>query len=154
MTTTEEHTRDAPWIGLRDLNLTRFVSLSAALYCSLALANHPLALVKTRLQHAGTTQQSSLAALRALHRGGGVRSLYVAFVPATLGAMPGEFAYIASVEAMRDAVAPQTQRCAFSPATAAILHNSRLLLRPLTLLGFLGRLVLWVILRPRAGACL
>lgn len=103
----------AAWVSYEDLSWPRFVSQAALLYVGIATLNHPLAVVKTRLQHgaaAGST--SSSVALRSLFRAHGTRGLYVAFLPATLGALPGELLYVASVERMRSALGPASERWA------------------------------------------
>jgi solute carrier family 25 protein 44 len=72
--------------------------------------NHPLAVVKTRLQHSsGEHTNSTQAALRSLARTHGFRGLYVGYVAATLGAMPGELLYVATVEHVRTELGAVTQ---------------------------------------------
>jgi hypothetical protein len=101
------------WVGFHDLSWPRFVSQATLLYVGIATLNHPLAVVKTRLQHgAAAGSSSSSAALRGLFRAHGARGLYVAFLPATLGALPGELLYVASVERMRSALGPASERWA------------------------------------------
>ena len=104
--------------------MPRFVALSGLLHVALSAVGHPLSVVKTRLQHAGRLdtqggasapqQQRSAAALRAARAALGTRGLYVGFWPATLGALPAEGAYVVSLEAARQALAPPPpdQRCA------------------------------------------
>lgn len=100
------------WVGFDELDWPRFVSHSALLYVGLATLNHPLAVVKTRLQHGAAAGSTSSAALRGLFRAHGARGLYVAFLPSTLGALPGELLYVASVERMRTALGPAAERWA------------------------------------------
>lgn len=66
---------------------------------------HPLAVVKTRLQHAGAAQTGSVAAFLAARRTLGLRGLYTAFLPVTLAALPAELTYISVVEAGQAALA-------------------------------------------------
>jgi len=100
----------------------RFVALSGLLYVALSAVGHPLSVVKTRLQHAGSlpgsvltgaaTQQRSGDALRLARRALGLRGLYVGFWPATLGALPSEAAYVVALEGARQALAQSDDRCA------------------------------------------
>jgi hypothetical protein len=114
--------------------LTRFVGLSGALYLALSAVGHPLLILKTRLQHSGGTAAHAAAAsalapgatvapggaLRALARGViGLRGLYVGFWPASLGALPSEAAYVTTIEAVRQALAPAQDRRVLGAADVA-----------------------------------
>ena len=101
--------------------MPRFVALSGLLYVALSAVGHPLSVVKTRLQHAGSlpgsvltgaaAQQRSGDALRLARRALGLRGLYVGFWPATLGALPSEAAYVVALEGARQALAQGDDRC-------------------------------------------
>ena len=56
--------------------------------------------------------QAAVRARRCPRAAHGARGLYVAFLPSTLGALPGELLYVASVERMRTALGPAAERWA------------------------------------------
>ena len=105
----------AAWVGLGELHLPRFLAFTSALYFSEAAVQHPLSVLKTRLQASSSAQASSggsLAALLTARRVLGLRGLYTLFLPATLAALPSELAYVGGLEAARQALQPGQQHLA------------------------------------------
>lgn len=107
----------AAWVGLAELELPRFLTFATALYFAEAAVQHPLSVLKTRLQHSPSLAQAastggSLAALLTARRVLGLRGLYTLFLPATLAALPSELAYVGGLEAGRQALQPVQHRLA------------------------------------------
>lgn len=83
------------WVQLSSLDVPRFAAAAAGLHLLLSAVGHPLSVLKTRAQHGGVPRARGLAALS---------GLYVAFWPATLGALPAEAAYLFALEGAREAL--------------------------------------------------
>eukprot|EP01125_Pyxidicula_operculata_P012597 TRINITY_DN4141_c0_g1_i4.p1 TRINITY_DN4141_c0_g1~~TRINITY_DN4141_c0_g1_i4.p1 ORF type:complete len:293 (+),score=49.94 TRINITY_DN4141_c0_g1_i4:3-881(+) len=83
-----------------DLNIPVLVALSSSWWIGEQLITHPLEVIRTRLQV--NNQKFSLETVKNLFKGTGVKGMYTAFWPGTLGYLPGNGAYLVTYSYLKD----------------------------------------------------
>eukprot|EP01018_Ginkgo_biloba_P009376 Gb_30250 [translate_table: standard] len=115
------------------LDKTKFHVIGAVLFSAVSALLHPISVVKTRIQVAGSefAHMNGLAVFRHILKADGISGLFRGFGTAVIGSLPGRVLFLTSLEVSKDSVLkatedseiPETTRVAIANGTAGLISS-------------------------------
>lgn len=114
-----------PYWSICRLDKTRFHIIGAILFTAQSALLHPTAVVKTRMQVAGSgfSQMPGTAVFRHILRNDGIPGIFRGFGTSAIGSLPGRVLHLTSLEVSKDMMLKYTEGVNMPEATRVGLAN-------------------------------